>query len=138
MRFAFETNAMPQLKIEQSPDAIVVVAMLRAMLVEKLLNGFAAEVSAIQAARFQQHLANRFQARPGQPTAPRRGESKFRAVENRVRQQVFHRFFQNPFAGQSLDLDFARNAGRVFNQHVIEKRHAALDGCGHAHVVLLH
>src|SRR5712671_4171941 len=61
VRFAFETNAMPQFEIEQPPDAIVVVAMLRTMFVEQLLDCFAPEVSAIQGARLKQHLANRFQ-----------------------------------------------------------------------------
>jgi hypothetical protein len=32
--FAFEANAMPQLQVEQSPDAIVIVPMLGAVLIE--------------------------------------------------------------------------------------------------------
>src|SRR5208283_5530646 len=95
VRFAFETDAMPQLKIEQPPDAIVVVAMLRTMFVEQLLDRFAPEVSAIQAARLKQHLANRFQSRSGQPPAPRRRKSQLRPVQDRVRQQIFDRLFQN-------------------------------------------
>src|SRR5260370_8910460 len=80
VRFAFETNAMPQLKIEQPPDAIVVVAMLRAMFVEQLLDRFAPEVSAIQPARFKQNLANRFQARSCQPPPPRLPNPQLRPV----------------------------------------------------------
>src|SRR5208282_683085 len=83
VRFAFETNAMPQFKIEQSPDAIVVVTVLRAMLVEQLLDRFAPEVSAIQAARFEQHVADRFETRSGQPSTPRRRKSELRPIQNR-------------------------------------------------------
>src|SRR5208283_5611575 len=76
VRFAFQTNPMPQLKIEQTPDAIVVIAMLRAMFVKQLLDRLAPEITAIQAARLKQHFANRFQPRTGQPTAPRRRKSQ--------------------------------------------------------------
>src|ERR1035441_6261508 len=94
---------MPQLKIEQSPDAIVVVAVLRAMLAEQRLNRFAPEVSALQAARLEQHLANRFQTRADQPPAPRRRKSQLRPVQNRMRQQIFHSLFHNSFACPPLD-----------------------------------
>src|SRR6202790_2850813 len=99
VRFAFQTNAMPQLKIEQSPDAIVVVATLRAMFVEKLLDCFTSEISAIQAPRFKQHFTNRFQSWSGEPSAPRCRKSQFWPVQNLVRQQILHRLLENPFAG---------------------------------------
>src|SRR6202158_724469 len=99
VRFAFETDTMPQLKIEKPPDAIVVVAMLCAMFVEQVLYRFAPEIAAIQAAWFEQHLANRFQSWSGQPPAPRRRKSQLRPVQNRVWQQIFDRLFQDPFAG---------------------------------------
>ena len=66
------------------------------------------------------------------------GNPSFGPVQDRVRQQILDRFFQDPFAGQSLNLHFARNSGRELDQHMIEKRHPAFDGRGHAHVVLLH
>src|SRR6266853_4580401 len=94
VRFALETNAMPQFEIEQSPDEVVIIAMLRAMFIEQLLDRFAAEVSAIQAARFEQHLANRFQSWSGQPPAPRRRKSQLRPVQNRMREQILHRLFE--------------------------------------------
>jgi len=34
VRFSFEAHAMPDLKIEQAPDAVIVVTMLGAMLIE--------------------------------------------------------------------------------------------------------
>ena len=55
-----------------------------------------------------------------------------------MRQKVFHCLLQNLFAGKAVELEAPGNAGRKLNQHVIEKRNAALDGGRHAHVVLLH
>src|SRR5271163_2471310 len=127
MRFAFKTNAVPQFEIEQPPDAVVIVAMLRAVLVEELLDRLAPEISTVEAPRFKQHLADRFQPRPSQPAAPRRRKSELRAVKNFARQQVFDRFLKDPFTGQPLNLHLTRNPRREFNQHVIQKRYAALN-----------
>src|ERR1700691_2680995 len=98
MRFAFEANAMPQLKVEQPPDAVIVVAMPCPVLVEQFLDGFAAKISAIEAARFEQHGANHFQSRSGQLDAPRSWKAKFRTIKDRVRKEVFHGFFQDPLS----------------------------------------
>ena len=42
------------------------------------------------------------------------------------------------FCVPPADLEPVRNASGEFHECVIEKRHAALDGAGHAHLVLLH
>ena len=34
VRFAFQTNSMPQLKIQQTPDAVLIVAMVREVIVK--------------------------------------------------------------------------------------------------------
>ena len=53
--FALQADPVPEFKIQQSPDAIVVVPPAAAMLVEKLLDRLAAEVSSIEAAWFEEH-----------------------------------------------------------------------------------
>ena len=55
VRFALEADAVPELEIEQAPDAVVVVAMLGTMFVKEFLDGFPAEVAAIQGARLEEH-----------------------------------------------------------------------------------
>src|ERR1035441_10825131 len=85
VRLAFQAHPVPQLQIQQTPDAIIIVAMFRAMLSKQLFNRVAPEISTLQTARFQQHLANRLQARPGEPPAPRRRKSQLLPVENLVR-----------------------------------------------------
>ena len=55
-----------------------------------------------------------------------------------MRKQVFSRLLQDLLSGEAFQLHFLRDAGREFNEQVIEKWYAALDGSGHAHVVLLH
>src|SRR4051812_43780985 len=104
MRFPFETDPVPQLEVQQSPDAVVVVAMFTAMFAEKTLNCFAPKVATIEGPRLEQHLPDCFQSRSGKPSAPGCGKPQFGAVNDCMRQKVFHRFLKNCLSRQPFDL----------------------------------
>src|ERR1700687_1734062 len=70
-RLALNTNPVPQLQIQQPPNPVIVIAILRPMLGKNPLNGLALEISALHAPRAGQQLFNRIQPRPRQPSAPR-------------------------------------------------------------------
>ena len=55
-----------------------------------------------------------------------------------MRKQVFNCFFQYPLPRHASELDFGGYISREFHKGMIEEWHAALNGRGHAHVVLLH
>src|SRR3954451_17889345 len=132
---AVHVNPLPQFQIQQSPDAIVMVAITGPMFPDQLLYRAGFEESALQTSGLEQQISDGIKLLSGQPPAPGRGKPKFRAVKNRMRQKVFHCLLQNLFACKDVELETLGNAGRTLNQHVIEKRNAALDGGRHAHVV---
>src|SRR5437667_3204303 len=82
VRFALQTNSVPQFQIQQTPDPVVVVTVLCAMFGEQTLNRFAAEVSAIETARFEQHLSDVLQTWSGEPATPWCWEAEFWPVDN--------------------------------------------------------
>ena len=73
-----------------------------------------------------------------QPLAQRRGEAHLLAVDDFVRQEVFDGFLDDVLAFAVAQLHVLGNARGELDELVIEKRHAAFDGGGHAHLVLLH
>ena len=90
---------MPQFKIEQTPDAVGVVTTAGAMFMKQALDSGALEEAAIEAARFEEQLADYVETRPGQPAAPGRGEAELGAIQNGLRKQIFDGFFQDALAG---------------------------------------
>src|SRR5262249_10778938 len=102
VRLAFETHAVPEFEVQQAPDAVVVIAMAGAVLVEEALNCLAAEVSAIETARFEEHGTDRFEARAGEPAAPWCWETELGTVDDFVRQNVFDCLFQDRFPGEAF------------------------------------
>src|SRR5450631_912175 len=135
---ALQTNSVPKLQIQQAPDAVVMVAVLGAVFLEEAFDGGALEKAAIHTPLLQQQLLDCIKLRAGQPAAPGSGEAEFWTIEDRMRKKVFHGLFEDGLARQSIELVRAWNVGGELDQHMIEERHATLDGCGHAHVVLLH
>src|SRR5260370_39257111 len=59
-------------------------------------------------------------------------------VEKREGEQEVPSGLQSHSADAAAYLNAGRNSSRPFHQDMIEKRHAALYRCCHAHVVLLH
>ena len=53
MRFSLQADPVPQLQVEQTPNAIIVIAIAGSMLSQKLLYGSPSEESPGHAARFQ-------------------------------------------------------------------------------------
>src|SRR5580700_4368178 len=108
------------------------------MFMENLFDRGSLEESAIRAAGLEQQILNLIQLRAGQPTAPRRRKSQLWPVDDRMREQSFHRFFQYALTCSSANLDARWNAHGPLHQNMIEEWHTAFDRRRHAHVVLLH
>ena len=56
--FLFQADAMPQFKIEQTPDAVGMVAIAGAMFMKQALDSGALEEATIEAARFEEQSAD--------------------------------------------------------------------------------
>src|ERR1700737_4000677 len=87
---SFHANAVPELQIKKTPDAIVMVDATGAVLVKYALDGGGPEQVAFDATWFQQQVSDDLQLRPGKPPAPGGGKAEFLAIKNRVRQQILH------------------------------------------------
>jgi len=58
MRIAFEADPMPQFQVEQSPDSIIVVAIVVSVLIEEAFNGAPIEVTSFETSRLKQKALN--------------------------------------------------------------------------------
>ncbi len=101
--FPVDADPLPGLQIQQAPDAVAMIALVRAMLSKQLTDCLFSEQSAIKRARFEQHLFQIVELRSGQPIGPGRRETHFLAVHDIAGQQIFHRFFQNKFPCQARE-----------------------------------
>jgi hypothetical protein len=72
VRFSFEADAVPQLEVEQTPDAIIVVAIAGSMFAEEFLHGGSFKKTAIHTAWFEQQAFYVVELRTRQPATPRR------------------------------------------------------------------
>src|SRR5689334_16993977 len=114
------------------------IAVPAAMLSEESGNRVRAKQAAGSASRLSQQSLDLLQLRASQPISPGRGESHLLTIDDVMRQKIFHSFFQNEFAGHSLNLVGRGNACGEFHEWMVEERHSTLYRGGHAHLILLH
>src|SRR5262245_48953152 len=73
-----------------------------------------------------------------QPLPQRSWKPHLLAIDDFAWKQVLNSLFQHVLLRAAADLEAVRYRHRELDEVVIEKRYAALDGTGHAHLVLLH
>jgi hypothetical protein len=75
--FPIQKYPLPQLEIQQAPDAIPIVVIPGRVLVEESPYGTSAEEPAFQCSRFRQQFPKMIQGRAGKPVGPGRGKAHF-------------------------------------------------------------
>src|ERR1700730_6389841 len=80
---SFQADPVPQLQVEQSPDAIVVVAVAGSIFPEELLHRGLPKQSTAHVARFEKQVPVAVELRAGQPATPRSWEPQLRTINNR-------------------------------------------------------
>ena len=70
-----------------------------------------------------------------QPLPERKGETHFGPIPDFSREILSERLDQQRLVHAVSEFYLGRNTGDIFNQSVIQKRHAGLDGMSHAHEV---
>src|SRR6185369_13483247 len=126
---------IPQTQVQQGPQVKAPIALAAAMLVEHARDETIIQKISLPQRRIDQVLVKPSAQSLPEPLAHRRAETTFRFVKQIVRQDFFQRAFENVLAGRALNLQRTRQAERIFNQVMIEKRHACLDARRHRDLV---
>src|SRR5258708_930283 len=136
--FTVEKHIAPNLKIQQPPDPVRGIDQAAAMALQQAVDLARMHVRRQQTIRCLQRREQRVGSRISKPLPQWRRKAHLLAVNDIVRKQVLDGFLQHVLLSRAPNLQTIRHAHREFDELVIEKRHAALDGTGHAHLVLLH
>src|SRR5581483_3202489 len=80
--FAVDTDALPSLKIEQTPDAVAMIPFVCAMLGKQLADCLFAKQPAVKRSLFKQHLLQIVELGTSQPICPGGGEAHFLPVND--------------------------------------------------------
>src|SRR5258708_6799417 len=136
--FTVEKHIPPNLKIQQPPDPVRGIDQAAAVALQQAVDLAPMHVRPQQTIPRLQRRQQRFRSPVPHPLAPWRRKSHCFAVDGLVRKQVLDGFLQHVLLSRAADFQTIRHAHCEFDELVIQKRDAALDGTGHAHLVLFH
>src|SRR5580658_730052 len=125
---------MPQFEGYKRQNFFRVAAHSR-IFFDKLLDAAAVEVAPRHRLTVQQDVLNPALQFGLEPIDVGDGESGFSALEDRLRDAVPEGLLENVLGGDAADFEIFRQAGSKFEQLMIEKRNAKLDGVSHCHLV---
>src|SRR5882724_7550161 len=123
----FEVLPMPEFKSNEIPENLAVeVRVFAAVKLQQMVQKRRAEVTALPGARIHQNVHNeRFQPRILQkPERDRDTESVFFLVEDIVREDCFHGFFEDKALFKAPHLQRCRDTPGKFSEPVIKQRKA--------------
>jgi hypothetical protein len=135
---AVNPGAVPEFEIEKAPQHVAAICTAGGVIVEKPRDLHAVEEPTLACPTVEQHVAHHPSPRSARPDAERHREPHLRAAEDRLGEQVLRRLAQHALGGEPGELPLGGHRRDELDQLVIEERHAALDRCRHAHLVLLH
>src|SRR5438046_2559803 len=89
--FVVDERAVPELEVQEAPDSVAAFGAALGVIAQQAIDGRGIDDAALARARVEEHVARDAVPAAARPLREGDRESHLRPVENRLRQQSFHR-----------------------------------------------